>query len=344
MPGATPELTPPPIPTDRYQVLERIEHGLALFKARAYDRKMDRQVFIKAEDPENEDAVLRLMREADNYESLDHPRIPNLIYAERSDDFAFLATEFMPGSRSLPSRLREKGPKPLLVGRLCLSTLEILAYVHDQGLLHRDIKTANMLLQTIGVAYMADFGIAKNRLSAKKYGLLIPELQADAQTADTAITKTGDVVGTPGYMAPEQLMGVCESPQGDIYGVGTMMHELLDGRLPFFEAGETKIKTNLLASRKFKPTKNHFWQRGRNIPPTLKRIALKAMEPSIHARYQSAGEMAEDLERCLAGLKRVAPSTHHFPRAIDGSNSTAGTRTFMPQVSQEAGKTVIVAT
>ncbi|HVV66460.1 MAG TPA: serine/threonine-protein kinase [Candidatus Saccharimonadales bacterium] len=316
---ATPELTAFPIPTDRYEVLEPIRTGMSLFKARAYDHENDQQVFIKAEKPESENAASRLMREADIYESLDHPQVPRLLDSVRNDDFAYIATEFMPGSRSLPNRLKARGPKPVLVARLCLSALEVLDYVHAQGFVHRDVKTPNFLMQTAGVASLADFGIARHMDSGDDIEKTA-EADVRRRIADTAITHSSDFAGTPSYTSPEQLMGVKVSAQSDVYGVGTMLHELLDGQLPFLSAGETTIRGNELASRKFLPHEGHFWQNQRVIPGALKFIVLRALEPNLANRYASAAEMGEDLRRYLASACR-APRTYSG-RQQTGENIT----------------------
>ncbi len=294
------------IPLDRYRVVTPIEEGASLFSAYAYDLQRERGVFIKTIDPSKENAHQRLLREADVLESLDHPQIPKLVDVECSDEFKYIVTDAMPGSPAIAEKLKRKRPKPLAVAKLCASALDVLGYVHDSGYVHRDIKTGNFVLQLKGAASLVDFELAKHNRGFFGDEPDFGTAMVSQRLADTEITAPGSIAGTAGYMAPEQMMSATAIPQSDIYGVGSMLHELLSGRLPFTFAGETKVKTGELAARKIEPREDYFWQTRRPIPPALRFIAEKALQPNVNDRYVAAGEMAEDLRRFLASPSLAA--------------------------------------
>jgi hypothetical protein len=187
-------------------------------------RQLDRRVAIKqlpvsfAADPE---IRRRFTAEARVLASLDHPHVvPVYDFVER-EDVCLLVMEFLPGG-TLRSRVVTAGgftaPHAVAVSLACTSGLSA---AHRRGILHRDVKPENMLFATSGVLKVADFGIAKV-----------------LGGAGTAITKLGEVIGTPAYIAPEQVRGGALSPATDMYAVATMLYEMLAGRLPFPNEGD----------------------------------------------------------------------------------------------------------
>jgi Protein kinase domain len=187
-------------------------------------RQLDRRVAIKqlpvsvAADPE---IRRRFTAEARVLASLDHPHVvPVYDFVER-EDVCLLVMEFLPGG-TLRSRVVTAGgftaPHAVAVSLACTSGLSA---AHRRGILHRDVKPENMLFATSGVLKVADFGIAKV-----------------LGGGSTAITKLGEVIGTPAYIAPEQVRGGALSPATDMYAVATMLYEMLAGRLPFPNEGD----------------------------------------------------------------------------------------------------------
>ncbi len=162
------------------------------------------------------------------------------------------------------------------VARVGLQAAEALAYAHRMGIVHRDIKPSNLLMDTAGEVWVADFGLAK------------------AEGAE-GLTGTGDVVGTLRYMAPERFDGVTD-PRGDVYALGLTLYELLTLRPAFDEADRSRLIHAIL--RQQPPRPRALVPR---LPRDLETILLKASEKEAARRYASAGELADELRRFLAG-------------------------------------------
>jgi WD40 repeat protein len=174
------------------------------------------------------------------------------------------------------------------VARIGRQAAEALAYAHARGIIHRDVKPSNLLLDTAGVVWITDFGLAK--------------------TQDSALTTTGDIVGTLRYMAPERFSGEGDE-RADVYGLGLTLYELLVLR-PAFEAGDRlqlidRIKTQ-------EPPRPRALDR--RIPRDLETIVLKATHKEARRRYPTAEAMAEDLRRLLANEPIKAKRTSHLAR------------------------------
>jgi WD40 repeat protein len=163
------------------------------------------------------------------------------------------------------------------VARVGLQVAEALAYAHDQGILHRDIKPSNLLLDACGTVWVTDFGLAK------------------ADDSD-ALTHTGDIIGTLRYMAPERFEGRSD-PRSDVYGLGVTLYELLTLRPVFEEPQRARLIERVLHDAPPSPRKLDP-----HIPRDLETIVLRALAKEPHARYGSAGELAEDLRRFLEYL------------------------------------------
>ncbi len=176
-----------------------------------------------------------------------------------------------PGTDPGRDRFRE-------AARVALQVAQALDYAHRQGILHRDVKPSNVLIDDRGDAWVADFGLAKS-------------FDGDGE----ALTRTGDIVGTLRYMAPERFDGRSDV-RGDVYALGVTLYELLTSRPLFDEPNRARLIEKVL--REEPP-----WPRSidRRVPRDLETVALKAMAKAPSARYASAGEMAEDLRLYLAG-------------------------------------------
>jgi serine/threonine protein kinase/WD40 repeat protein len=161
------------------------------------------------------------------------------------------------------------------VARIGVQAAEALAYAHQHGILHRDIKPSNLLLDAEGTVWITDFGLAKVEGGAE-------------------LTKTGDVVGTLHYMAPERFKGISD-PRGDVYGLGMTLYELLALRPAFDDSDARKM---LMRVGFEEPPSLRRWDP--NVPRDLETIVLKAIAPEAAQRYQTAGDLAEDLHLFLA--------------------------------------------
>ncbi len=167
------------------------------------------------------------------------------------------------------------------VARIGVDVAEALEYAHDQGILHRDIKPSNLLLDAVGQVWITDFGLAKDQDSDE-------------------LTRTGDIVGTLRYMAPERFDGWSD-PRSDVYALGATLYELLALRPAFEESDRVKLVELVLHE-----TPTPLRQLDRRIPRDLETIVLKAMAKEPAERYATAGQLAEDLRRFGGGKPILA--------------------------------------
>jgi TolB-like protein len=235
--------------------------------------------------PGDLDATLkpRLLREAEASARLQHPAIATFYEAGESDGVAFLAMEYVPG-QTLRDRLVD-GPLPFrqAVG-VTAWLLEALGHAHAAGILHRDIKPENVMVTGESSAKLLDFGIAK---------LFDFEADADEATA-AALTAAGEIVGTVGYMSPEQLKGLPLDARSDLFSVGTVLYEAVSGQRAF--PGRTAAeRMAAILSKDPSPL------RGAGVPSELSALLARALarEPSL--RYPSAASFLSDLRRVTAG-------------------------------------------
>jgi eukaryotic-like serine/threonine-protein kinase len=185
----------------------------------------------------------------------------------------------LPGTgtpRSADDTAAPPRPAPQEVARMGLQVAEALAYAHQRGVLHRDVKPANLLLDDTGTVWVTDFGLAK------------------AEEKD--LTRTGAVVGTLRYMAPERFGGECD-PRADVYGLGCTLYELLALRPAFDSTSVAEIMREVVERE---PPPLHSLNR--SVPRDLETIIRKAMDRDRERRYQSAQDLADDLRRFLGGL------------------------------------------
>ncbi|MEW5926260.1 MAG: serine/threonine-protein kinase [Gemmatimonadota bacterium] len=200
-----------------FEVLRSVGRGgmAAVFLAR--EVALNRQVAIKVMSPAllaEEGMVERFRHEAVTVAKLSHPNVVTIHAVRQVGDLHFFVMSFVEGC-SLESLLQESGPLPLpLVRSIAFQVGQGLAYAHRQGVVHRDVKPANLLLNTEGNAVVTDFGIAK-----------VKEV--------SGLTQTGLMIGTPAYMSPEQWLGAEVTPASDQYSLGVVIHEMLTGTPPF---------------------------------------------------------------------------------------------------------------
>jgi serine/threonine protein kinase len=240
-------------------------------------------------------ALARFQREARAIARLQHPNIIQIYDVDECDTGAgscpYMAMEFCDGG-SLAEKLRDTPPQPQEAARLIEQLARAVDHAHRAGVIHRDLKPANVLLTHDGTPKITDFGLAK-------------------QLDDSQRTGSGEVLGTPAYMAPEQAEGRTDAigPAVDIYALGTMLYQLLTGRLPF--RGETGLETlrRLLSEdpvplRRLNP----------RVPADLETICLKCLQKQPARRYASAGALAVDLGRFLEGKPVTAPARSFWQR------------------------------
>ena len=271
-----------------YEILDEIGRGGMGVIYRARQRHSRRIVAVKrilSYQAESHETLMRFRREAEAVASLDHPNIlPIYEVSESEDGLPFFSMKFATGGS-----LRDEAPTLRNEPRKCVQLMAKVAraveYAHRRGILHRDLKPGNVLLDDRGEPLVSDFGLAK-WLDANK-----------------DLTKSLTTFGTPGYIAPEQAEAVAAdlTPAADVYSLGAILFDLLTGRPPFL--GDNALSVIRQASETPAPKLRSL---SRSHDRDLQTICARCLERGPKARYQSAGDLAGDLERWLDGRPIVA--------------------------------------
>jgi serine/threonine protein kinase len=246
---------------------------------RAHQISLDRPVALKVlRKDANRDDLERFRSESEAAARLRHPHIAQVYDAGTCDDRPYFAMEYFDGG-TLARKLGRQPQSPTDAATMVEALARAAQHAHENGVVHRDLKPANVLLTADGLPKIADFGLAR-------------------QTVSGLGTRTGDLLGTPSYMAPEQAAGRSHQsgPAGDIYSLGAVLYECLTGRPPF--QGVSLIET--LEQVQAQPvTAPGLIVPG--VPADLEAICLKCLEKEPVRRYVTAGQMADDLRRFLDG-------------------------------------------
>ncbi len=268
----------------RFRIIEEIGSGGMGVVFKALDEALGRHVALKhprADVKDAETVRARFVREARAASRLLHPSVVPIFEVFEFEAVPWLAMELIEGG-SLRDRLKEAGPMPLLeVLEHAAGLAGALAAAHNLDILHRDVKPANVLLDSEGRARLVDFGLAR-RLTTKS--------REDEETI-TRLTEQGHMVGTPGYMSPEQALGRSLDARSDIFCLGLVLYEMATGTPALEKAGSDSWLDSLLHTP---PTPIvHFRT---DTPEALGAIARKALAKKPEDRYQSAEAMAADLK------------------------------------------------
>ncbi|MDG3007795.1 serine/threonine-protein kinase [Paludisphaera mucosa] len=234
---------------------------------------------IRADEFASDDERRRFQNEAEAVALLDHPNIVPIYEVGEHQGRRYFSMKLIEGE-GLDRRLAAFRRDPSAAARLAATAAEAVHHAHQRGVLHRDLKPANILLDERGAPYVTDFGLAR-RLGAG------PDL-----------TQSGAILGTPGYMAPEQAGGrrAAVTTASDVYGLGTVIYAMLAGRAPFI--GSTAMETiEQVRNRPPEPPSRH----NPDTPRDLEVICLKCLEKDPRRRYGSAQALADDLRRWIAG-------------------------------------------
>src|SRR5689334_9718489 len=271
----------------RYQVGELLGYGGMAEVHRGRDLRLGRDVAIKTLRSDlARDATfqLRFRREAQNAASLNHPAIVAVYdtgeeHGPSGEELPYIVMEFVNG-RTLKEVLGAEGRlMPRRALELTADICAALEFSHRHGIIHRDIKPGNVMLTQTGQVKVMDFGIAR----------------ALASGAST-MTQTSAVIGTAQYLSPEQARGEAVDARSDVYATGCLLYELLCGHPPFVGDNPVSVAYQHVREDPIPPSEHNP-----DVTPDIDAIVLKAMAKNPANRYQSAGEMRNDLLRAVAG-------------------------------------------
>jgi len=264
-----------------YEIIELIGRGGMGSVYRARDTRLNREVALKVlrdADFASTTVVARFVQEARLAARLAHPHIVAVHDAGQADGFHYFAMQHVRG-RTLDALLRDRVLDRPTALALIEKVARALHHAHERGVIHRDVKPGNIIVDGAGEPHIVDFGLSKARDAA-------------------ALTRTGAAMGSPSYMAPEQVRGdhVATSERTDVYALGVILYEALTGRMPHDAASVLDVYCRIIMAEPVRPRVID-----RTIPHDLEAVCLKAMEKDPGRRYRTAWELAEELKRWRAG-------------------------------------------
>jgi predicted Ser/Thr protein kinase len=287
--------------SDRYEVEELVGTGGMSSVYRAHDRLLDRKVALKVlhqQYGEDDDYVERFRREARAVAALSHPNIVTVIDRGEHEGRQFIVFEYVDGE-NLKALIQRRGPAPVTTAlELAMQISRGLSFAHQQGLVHRDVKPQNVLLNGDGQAKVTDFGIARS---------------LDVQQG---MTQTGTVLGTSDYIAPEQAQGQRVDEHTDVYSLGVVLYEMLTNEVPF--PGENFVA---VAMRHINEPPPPIRDKRPDVSPRLEQAIQRAMAKRPEDRFQTMADFCRELEANLAeaqggGATVAAPAAAAPPRAV----------------------------
>jgi serine/threonine protein kinase/soluble lytic murein transglycosylase-like protein len=308
-----------------YRIVKRLGAGGMGEVYLAQDARLGRLVALKillAYFASDDERLRRFQREARAASALNHPSILTIHEVGEANDLHFIATEFIDGQT-----LRELIPgKSLSLAEsldIARQVASALAAAHAAGIIHRDIKPENIMRRADGLVKILDFGIAKLTEAAPS------ESSSEAPTIIKAQTETGVVMGTVGYMSPEQARGLLVDERTDVWSLGCVLYEMLTGRAPF--AGATRVDT-LVALLEREPAP--LFQSAENTPAELRQlqhILSKALRKDRDERYETVTEMLADLKSAGRDLALAPESVASIDAGTTSASSIAQQETRQAQ-------------
>jgi len=281
-----------------YRILEQIGTGGMATVYKAYQPSMDRYVAVKVISPhfaQDETFLRRFRREAKAVASLEHPHILPVYDFGEAEGRPYLVMRFV-DSGTLKDRLAQGTLSLSDVNRIVGQIGSALDYAHRMGVIHRDVKPSNVLLDHDGNAFLTDFGLAKM-------------VEASVQ-----LTGTGVGIGTPAYMSPEQGKGERVDHRADIYSLGVMLYEMVTGQVPF--QAETPIAVVVKHITDPLPLPRSIQP---DLPEPIERVILKALAKAPDDRFQTAAEMVQALDaavRAAEAAARTEPVVEVAPASV----------------------------
>lgn len=274
---------------------------------RAHDTVLNRAVAIKVLDPAlsiDPKAVERFKREAVTAANLEHPNIVRVYDVQQEGNLHYIAMRYVQGT-TLRDVLQDNGPLALETAvNVVLPVAQALHYAHKHGVIHRDVKPGNILVEPDGSVVLSDFGIAR------------------AASAQAGLTATGLVMGTADYLSPEQISGRPAESRSDIYSLGVVLYEMLTGVTPF--AGEN---TASILYRQVHDAPPPLRSMNPRLPQELQPIIDRALAKNPSLRYSDALDLARDLEEVARWLPQGGPWLKNKPASNGAGNATR----YVPQ-------------
>ena len=311
----------------RYRIQRKLGAGGMADVYLAEDQELGRRVAIKILNSRhgNDDQFIeRFRREAKNAAALNHPNIVSIYDRGEAEDTYYIAMEFLDG-RTLKELIIGRGAAPINVAiEYARQILSALRFAHRHGIVHRDIKPHNVLVDGEGRVKVTDFGIAR--------------------AGTSQMTEAGSIVGTAQYLSPEQAKGGEVDPRSDLYSLGVVLYELLTGKTPF--DGETPVE---IAMKHLSTTPKPPSALRPDVPPELDMVVMRALAKNPDERYQSADEMEGDLERVARGAKvsattmDTATQVLRRPAAAAAAASATAATMIAPSPAAAAPPPAVVA-
>lgn len=259
----------------RYRIVKELGKGTMGVVYQAHDPQIDRMVALKVMRPDrltSEDFVARFLKEARAIGRLSHPRIVTIYDVGNANDTIYIAMEFLQG-QPFNEVIRDRGLTAPQSVEIAIQVAEALDYAHGKGIVHRDIKPSNIILTRDDGIKLTDFGIAH-----------IEDIAAGQQT------RAGEILGTPIYMAPEQVAGSGADRRSDLYSLGVILYEMITGRRPFTGDSITAIFRAIAMDQPEPPASLDPF-----ISQALSDLIVKSLAKSPDERFQTGREMAEAL-------------------------------------------------
>ena len=284
----------------RYEIVELIGRGGTADTYRATDHTLGRDVAVKVLVDRSDDTNARLLAEARAMARLNHQRIVAIYDAGEWEGLSYIVMEFVPGKTLSALESGELGYKQAL--GYVAEVLEALEYANSQGVIHRDIKPSNIMILEGGKhVKLTDFGLARRASDV------------------TQTTRTGQIIGTISYLAPERFLSKPADVRSDLYSVGIVMYEIFTGTLPFRNDRDDIVATMYSHVHDFPTPPREI---NRNIPEALENVIMRGIDREPGKRYQNAREFLTEVQNLLGTPVSPSPAETRAPKTFTPSTGT----------------------